>query len=135
MTIKNPTLLPNHPKVLLNPEGKFHPLIQNTSLRQVASIRQSLSSKGISERAINLISNVWRTGSQSNYKSAWRKWVSWCHRKQTDPFSSHLSEILDFLAKIFKLGFKYSTINTHKSGISAFYAGILWENTQKFATR
>ena len=36
MTIKNPILIPNHPKVLLSPEGKTHPLIQNSSLRLVA---------------------------------------------------------------------------------------------------
>ena len=33
ITIKNLILLPNHPKLLLSPEGKFHPLIQNLSLR------------------------------------------------------------------------------------------------------
>ena len=84
--IKNPFLIPNHPKVLLSPEGKTHPLIQNLSLRLVALlVSSSLSSKGISKRAIDLISNAQRTGSQSNYKSAWRNWVGWCHRKQTDP--------------------------------------------------
>ena len=36
MTIKNPILLPNHPKVLLSPEGKTHPLIQKLSLTLVA---------------------------------------------------------------------------------------------------
>ena len=33
----------------------------------MVSIKQSFSSKGISERAINLISSTRRTGSQSNY--------------------------------------------------------------------
>ena len=36
ITIKIQILLPNHPKVLLSPEGKNHPLIQNSSLRLVA---------------------------------------------------------------------------------------------------
>ena len=43
----------------------------------MASIRQSISSKGISKRAFDLISNAQKTGSQSNYESAPRKWVSW----------------------------------------------------------
>ena len=38
MTIKNPIFLPNHPKVLLSPEGKIHPLIQNQSLRLVTRL-------------------------------------------------------------------------------------------------
>ena len=71
----------NHPKVLLSPERKIHFLIQNSSLILVAWLDQEKSSKGISERAIDLISNARRTGSQSNYESAWRKWGSWCHRK------------------------------------------------------
>ena len=87
----------------------------------MASIRQSLSSKGISERAINLISNDRRIGSQSNYKSPWRRWISWCYRKQTGLFSNRLREVLDFLAEIFELRFEYSTINTHRSVISTFH--------------
>ena len=39
MTIKNPILLPNHPKVLLSPEEKIHPLIQNLPLRLVAWLK------------------------------------------------------------------------------------------------
>ena len=38
MTFKNPILLPNHPKALLIPEGKIHPLIQNSPLRLVACL-------------------------------------------------------------------------------------------------
>ena len=36
MTIKNPILMSNHPKVLLSPEGEIHPLIQDSSLGLVA---------------------------------------------------------------------------------------------------
>ena len=92
-----------------------------TETGDMASIRQSLSSKGISERAINLISSDRRIGSQSNYESPWRRWVIWCHRKQTGLFSNRLRKVLDFFAGIFELGFEYSTINTHRSVISTFH--------------
>ena len=36
ITIQNPILTPDHPKVLLSPEGKTHLLIQNSSLRLLA---------------------------------------------------------------------------------------------------
>ena len=36
MTIKNPIILPDHPKVLLSTEGQINPLIQNSSLRLLA---------------------------------------------------------------------------------------------------
>ena len=90
----------------------------------MATIRQSLSSKEISEIAIHLTSNARRTGSQSNYELAWRKWVSWCHKKQTDPFSYHLIEVLDFLGELFELRFEYGTINTHRSAISTLHEPI-----------
>ena len=35
ITIKNPIPLPNYPKFLLSPEGKIHPLIQNSLLKLV----------------------------------------------------------------------------------------------------
>ena len=92
-----------------------------TETGDMASIRQSLSSKGISERAINLISSDRRIGSQSNYELPWRRWVIWCHRKQTGLFSNRLRKVLDFFAEIFELGFEYSTINTHRSVISTFH--------------
>ena len=65
--------------------------------------------------------------------SMWKR-VSRCHRNQTDPFSNHLREVMDFLADLFELRFEYSAINTHKSAISAFHEpteGFLWENTHK----
>ena len=76
ITIK--ILLPNDPQVLFSPERRnsFSNLDLVTETSGMASIRQNLSSKGILERAINLFSNARRLCSQSNYKLAWRKWVS-----------------------------------------------------------
>ena len=90
----------------------------------MASIRQHLSSKGISGTAISVISNAQRTGLQSNYELYWRKYVGQCHRKQTDAFSKYLGEVLVFLAELFNLGFEYSTINTYRSHISTFHEPI-----------
>ena len=70
----------------------------------MAGVRKNLSSEGISERAIDLISNSRRQGSQSIYESAWQKWISWCHGKQTDPISNKLSFVLNFLADLFHVG-------------------------------
>ena len=57
---------------------------------------------------------------EEQFLSQITNWVSWCHRKQTDPFSNHLREVLDFFAEIFELGFEYSTINTHRSAMFVF---------------
>ena len=86
----------------------------------MASIRKNLSSKEISEKAIDLISNTRRTASQSNYESAWGNWVSWCSRKQTDPFSTHLREVLDFLAEIYN---NFPAISVFHKVIEGFSVG------------
>ena len=133
MTIKNPILLPNHPKVLLSPERKIHPLIQNSSLRLVAWL---VSGKiHLPKKHQEGLSTLFQM--QSNYESTRRKWVSWCHRRQTDLLSNHLREVLDFLAEMFELRFEYSTINTDRSAISTFHElieGVSVAKTRKFAT-
>ena len=103
-------------------KDSFEPRRQNPSFSSelnfevsgMAGVRKNLPSEGISERAIDLISNSRGQGSQSNYESAWRKWNSWCRGKQTDPISGKLSFILDFLADLFHAGLEYSTINTRR---------------------
>ena len=46
------------------------------------------------------------------------------HGKQTDPISNKLSFAPDFLEDLFHTGLEYSTINTHRSSISAFHDPI-----------
>ena len=80
-------------------KDSFEPRRQNPSFSSelnfevsgMAGVRKNLPSEGISERAIDLISNSRRQGSQSIYESAWQKWISWCHGKQADPISNKLS--------------------------------------------
>ena len=87
----------------------------------MTNIKQNLSSKEISQRAI---SNARRTVLSQITNRTLRKWDSCSHRKETDPFINHLREVLDFLAEMFELGFEYGTINTHRSAISVFHKPI-----------
>ena len=90
----------------------------------MAGVKKNLPSEGISERAIDFISNSRRQDSQSDYEWPWRKWISLRHGKETDPISNKISFVLDFLADLFQAGLEYSTINTHRSNISTFYDPI-----------
>ena len=75
---------------------------QNPKTSGLESFRQSLASEGIPERAAELIAGARRPGTSFNYESAWRKWVSWCGERETDPHSCHLNFVLDFLAQLRK---------------------------------
>jgi len=86
-----------------------------------------LLSQGISERTSNLItasSASRRQGTNANYSSAWNKWSSWYDKKQVDPIRCDVNKILDDLAFLFENGYKYSTICSHRSTISAFHEKI-----------
>ena len=126
MSIQNPILLPMRFQVLTNPQGQTHPLVKQKQLRAsgMDCFRQSLASEGLSEQAADLIANCRRRGSISNYQSAWRKWASWCVQRQIDPIRCDVNLIANFLAVMFHEGYEYSTINCHRSAISAYHAPI-----------
>ena len=94
---------------------------KNLNTSGLESFRQNLASEGISERAAELIAGNRRPGTLFNYKSARRKWVSWCGEREINPHSCHLNFVLDFLAQLFEKKFEYSTINTYRSTLSAYH--------------
>ena len=79
----------------------------------LAGIQQSLESKGISEKAVNLICVSWRRGTEKSYSSAWELWQGWCSKGLIDPLSASLSDIANFLSSEFENGKQYSTLNTY----------------------
>lgn len=90
--------------------------------------RRQLSSEGISEQAIKLISASRRKNTISRYESAWRKWSSWCN-EQIDPFRCPLDFILDFLSVAFSEGLQHSTIAGYGDQLLSFsysHSGLKW---------
>ena len=83
--------------------------------------RARLQEEGISKAASDLISKSRRPNCNANYESSWKKWASWCSRRETDSFSSNINEILGCLTDLYKQGLQYRTINNHRSAISAFH--------------
>ena len=80
--------------------------------------------EGVSKLAATLITNSRRSGSISNYQSAWRKWASWCCEREFNPFTSYLIEILNFLGFLYEKEYEYSSIKFHRSAISAYHVHI-----------
>ena len=94
---------------------------QDSKTGGLDSFRARLQEEGISNAVSDLISRSRRSNSNANYESSWRKWASWCSRRETDSFSSNINEILDHLTDLYKQGLQYRTINNHRSAISAFH--------------
>ena len=71
--------------------------------------RKALEGERVSKLAATLITNSRRSGSISNYQSAWPKWASWYCERKVNPFTSNITEILNFLAFLYEKGYEYSS--------------------------
>ena len=69
---------------------------QPATIGGMESFKKVLEGEGVSKLAATLITNSRRSGSISNYQSAWRKWASWCYEREVNPFTSNIIEILKF---------------------------------------
>ena len=97
---------------------------QSTSTNRLQGLRMCFEAEGIPEEAIDLILASWRTKTEANYDSAWRKWQNWCSSKNTNPFAADLSIVLGFLAKEFRDGKQYRSLNCYRSAISSAHLPI-----------
>ncbi len=90
----------------------------------MANLRKSLSEEGVSEQSTSLICSSWRGSTTRAYESAWRRWTGWCATRKVDPFSTTLTNILEFLTEMYNENKEHSTINSYRSAISTFHAKI-----------
>ena len=74
--------------------------------------------------AATLTINSRRSGSTSNYQSAWRKWASWCYERKVYTFRSIIIATLIFLASFYEKKYEYSPIKFYRSAISAHHVHI-----------
>ena len=63
---------------------------------RLGCVRKSLSDKGISSQATNLICASWTTGTEKQYQTVWKKWRGWCHERNVDSLQAHVSQVLIF---------------------------------------
>ncbi|XP_068742268.1 uncharacterized protein [Montipora capricornis] len=89
---------------------------------RLGCVRKSLSDKGISSQATNLICASWTTGTEEQYQAVWKKWRGWCRERNVDSLQAHVSQVLNFLADCFGEGLSYSvkgTLNSYRSALSS----------------
>ena len=94
-----------------------HQQLRATS--RMESLRDHLSSEGISREATDILLSAQRKSTNAQYKSCWAKWCSWSCQRQIDPFRPAVSDLVHFLTELFEQGKQYSTINTYRSAISS----------------
>ena len=72
----------------------------------MAYLRQRFYYKDISEEGTELLLASWRQKSSKSYDSLSGKWVDWCNKRHSDLVSGPISEVVNFLAHLFKEGYQ-----------------------------
>ena len=52
------------------------------------------------------------------------RWASWCKQRDQDTLSGPASDIVNFLAELFKKGYQYQSLISHRSAISSVHERI-----------
>ena len=63
------------------------------------SLREKLHAEGVLGDSAALITNPRGSGRNAYYKSAWRKWHSWCSQRQVDLIKCSVNKTLLFLTE------------------------------------
>ena len=84
-------------------------------------LRQRFQNQSISKEGTELLLASWRQKSSQSYDSLFRKWVCWCNQRYSDPVSGPISEVVNFLAHLYKDGYQYRSLNSYRSAISSVH--------------
>ena len=80
------------------------PAHEQTSSDSLSAIRRSYQVRNISSKATNIILPSWRRGTQKQYITHIKKWLSFCDKKQINSVCADVNYVLDFLTEQFESG-------------------------------
>jgi hypothetical protein len=91
---------------------------RNLQSNCMASINRVFKKRGFSKDTRKLLSASWRSGTQKDYSSKFKRFCSWCSEREIDPYSASLTETAEFLTGLFTSGLQYRTIAGYRSMLS-----------------
>ncbi len=91
---------------------------------RVAYLRQRYSDRQLSDEATGLLLSSWRNKSAQSYDSLCKKWISWCHQRESDPVSGPIEEVVNFLAHLLSEGYQYRSLKAYRSAIASLHAPV-----------
>jgi len=96
----------------------------NSLLPQLAHLRERYRSQQLSEEATELMLSSWRTKTNKSYDLLFAKWHCWCSEWGSDPFHGPVAQVANFLAQLYKEGYKYNSVNSYRSTISSVHEKV-----------
>jgi hypothetical protein len=90
----------------------------------MALIDKQFKEKGFSKQTRKLLQASWRKCTQKDYSCKFRKFNSWCSRREVDPYNASLTDAAEFLTEPFSEGLQYRTIADYRSMLSSVMSPI-----------
>ena len=90
----------------------------------MSCIRKFYESRGISSDAVSVIMSSWRKSTATQYETYFKKWNSFCCRREINPLCVSEITAIEFLYELFSHDHSYSSLNTARSALST----ILWND-------
>lgn len=88
------------------------------SVDGMETVDRQYKDRGFSEGSRKLLRASWRKGTQSDYNAKYRKFRSWCCKREIDTSNISLIQVSDFLTDLFNEGLQYRTIAGYRSMLS-----------------
>ena len=90
----------------------------------MALIDKHFKEKGFSKQTRKLLQASWRKGTQKDYSCKFRKFNSWCSRREVVPCNASLTDAAEFLTEPFSEGLQKRTIAGYISMLSSVMSPI-----------
>ena len=119
-----PYLIPQRQDLII--PTSIHPVHPGnaTSNGRLDYLRERFSGQKISKESTELLLASWRQKSAKSHDSLFNKWVCWCNKRNADPVSGPISDVVNFLADLFKQGYEYRSLNAYRSAISSVHTEV-----------
>lgn len=90
---------------------------------RLEAVTRHLSKRGLSARAVQLVTHAHRRSTSSVYDSHWKRWIFWCRKMKIDPFHPSATDLANHLAMLSDMGRSASTLRVRRSAINKT---LLW---------
>ena len=94
-------------------------IIPKDGFDYLSAVRKLYKKWNLSNTTIDLIINIWREGTKSQYKFYFNKWCFYCEERKMDHSKPTTVLPTEFLTYLFKQGNSHGQISTARSALSS----------------
>ena len=85
-------------------------------------VRRKFRKLGIPRDAVKVIMKGWRESTKKQYSVYINKWLEFCAKEKWEPTDPNVIHCIQFLMSLYKIGYKYSALNSARSALSCMFS-------------